>query len=129
MSMRLILCTLAVISTALICLPDTDAQTFRVRGLFIPFSSYDHDPFVKESVLERMSPSRFDRGEGGTWGESFADQVAMWTSLQDPDFILNILAAYLEVFTLENPRGERREILISPVPPNKRVRIPESLLR
>ena len=39
------------------------------------------------------------------------------------------LNTYLEVFTLENPRGERREILIPPVPPNKRIQIQESLLK
>ena len=39
------------------------------------------------------------------------------------------LNTYLEVFTLENPRGERREILIPPVPPDKRLHIAEDLLR
>lgn len=39
------------------------------------------------------------------------------------------LNAYAEVFTLENPRGERREIVVPPVPRDKSVLIPESLLR
>src|SRR5262245_7713068 len=38
------------------------------------------------------------------------------------------LNAYLEVFTLDNPRGERREILISPLPPDKRIPIPDDLM-
>jgi hypothetical protein len=38
------------------------------------------------------------------------------------------LNTYLEVFTLDNPRGERREILIPPVPPDNRLRIAEDLL-
>jgi hypothetical protein len=36
--------------------------------------------------------------------------------------------AYLEVFTLDNPQGERREILISPLPPDKRIPIPDDLI-
>jgi hypothetical protein len=39
------------------------------------------------------------------------------------------LNAYLEVFTLDNPRGARREILIPPVPPDKHLHIAEDLLR
>jgi hypothetical protein len=39
------------------------------------------------------------------------------------------LNAYMEVFTLENPQGERREIVIPPVPPDKRLPIPEDLLK
>ncbi len=63
MSIRLILCTLAIISTVLIGLPVTDAQTFPGKGPFVPVSSYDDDPFANESVVERMSASRFNRGE------------------------------------------------------------------
>ena len=36
--------------------------------------------------------------------------------------------AYMEVFTLDNSWGERREILIPPVPPDKRVSIPDDLI-
>jgi len=36
--------------------------------------------------------------------------------------------AYLEVFTLDNPRGERREIVIPPVPPDKRIHIPDDVI-
>ncbi len=36
--------------------------------------------------------------------------------------------AYMQVFTLNNPRGERREIIIPPVPPSKRIRIAEDLI-
>ena len=39
------------------------------------------------------------------------------------------LNAYMEVFTSGNPRGERREILISPLPPNKQLRVSDDLLR
>jgi hypothetical protein len=39
------------------------------------------------------------------------------------------LNAYMEVFTLDNPKGERREILIPPVPPDKSIPIAEDLLR
>jgi hypothetical protein len=35
----------------------------------------------------------------------------------------------VEVFRPENPRGERREILIPPVPPVKQLRIAEDLLK
>lgn len=38
------------------------------------------------------------------------------------------LNAYLEVFTLENPRGQRREIMIPPIPPDKHVSIPDDIL-
>ncbi len=38
------------------------------------------------------------------------------------------LNSYLEVFTPENPHGERREILISPLPPDKRISIPGDIL-
>jgi hypothetical protein len=37
--------------------------------------------------------------------------------------------AYMEVFTPDNPRGERREILISPLPPDKRIPIPNDILK
>ncbi len=36
--------------------------------------------------------------------------------------------AYMEVFTLDNPRGERREIVIPPLPPEKRIRISDDLI-
>jgi hypothetical protein len=39
------------------------------------------------------------------------------------------LNTYLEVFTPENPRGERREILIPPVPPDQRIPIADNLLK
>jgi hypothetical protein len=39
------------------------------------------------------------------------------------------LNAWMEVFTLDNPQGERREILISPIPPAKRLRISDDLLK
>ncbi|MFN7948220.1 MAG: hypothetical protein U0Z53_22915 [Blastocatellia bacterium] len=39
------------------------------------------------------------------------------------------LNAHLEIFTLDNPRGERREILIPPVPPDKSLRLAEDLIR
>jgi hypothetical protein len=38
------------------------------------------------------------------------------------------LNAHMEVFTLDNPKGERREILIPPVPPGKRPHISNDLL-
>ena len=38
------------------------------------------------------------------------------------------LNSYLEVFTPENPRGQRRVILIPPVPPDKRLHIAEDLI-
>lgn len=38
------------------------------------------------------------------------------------------LNTYMEVFTLDNPRGERREIMIPPVPPDKRIVIPKDII-
>lgn len=38
------------------------------------------------------------------------------------------LNTWMEVFTLDNPRGERREVMIPPVPPNKRISIPSDIL-
>jgi hypothetical protein len=38
------------------------------------------------------------------------------------------LNAHMEVFTLDKPQGERREILIPPVPPNKRIAIQNDLI-
>lgn len=38
------------------------------------------------------------------------------------------LNSYLEVFTPENPLGQRREILISPLPADKRISIPGDIL-
>lgn len=38
------------------------------------------------------------------------------------------LNAYMEVFTLDNPLGERHEILIPPVPPGKRIPIPDDIV-
>jgi hypothetical protein len=35
------------------------------------------------------------------------------------------LEAYMEVFTLDDPSGERREIVIPPVPPDRRMPIPD----
>ncbi len=38
------------------------------------------------------------------------------------------LNAYMEVFTLDKPEGERHEILIPPIPPNKRIAIQNDLI-
>jgi hypothetical protein len=38
------------------------------------------------------------------------------------------LNVYMEVFSLDNPRGERREIIIPPVPPDSRIPIPDDIL-
>ncbi|HWQ35118.1 MAG TPA: hypothetical protein VNQ79_19890 [Blastocatellia bacterium] len=38
------------------------------------------------------------------------------------------LNTWMEVFTLDNPRGERREILLSPLPPDKLISIPDNLI-
>jgi len=35
----------------------------------------------------------------------------------------------MEVFTLDNPLGGRHEIVIPPVPPSKRIRISDDLLK
>jgi hypothetical protein len=39
------------------------------------------------------------------------------------------LNAYMEVFTPGNPRGQRHEIIISPLPPNQQIRVSDDLLR
>src|SRR5215468_2177279 len=73
---RLIICQLMILATALMSLPVSQAQTLTIsdRGpdkrptpnpgpMWI--SSYEDDPFVMESLVERMAPSRFDLGEDG----------------------------------------------------------------
>ena len=65
MSKRLILCAFAMLAIALMSLPVLQAQTAPVRGFFKLISSYDDDPFVEDSVVERMAPSRFGEGEDG----------------------------------------------------------------
>src|SRR5262245_21815363 len=74
MSKRLTLCAFATLAIALISLPALQAQTSividRDRGLPrrpILISSYDDDPFVEDSIIERMAPSRFDRSEDGRY--------------------------------------------------------------
>jgi len=62
---RLILCQLTILAVALASLPVSQAQTSPARGLFIPISSYDDDPFVADSVVERLNRLRFDLGEDG----------------------------------------------------------------
>lgn len=39
------------------------------------------------------------------------------------------LNTYMEVFTLDKPQGERREIMLSPIPPAKQLRLSEELLK
>jgi hypothetical protein len=74
MSKRLILCAFATLAIALISLPVLQAQSSIVieRDRDLPqrpmrISSYDDDPFVADSVIELMSPSRFDRSEDGRY--------------------------------------------------------------
>ncbi|GEM_PF-1879959 len=62
---RLILCQLTILAVALAALPVSQAQTAPARGFFIPISSYDDDPFVADSVVERLNRWRFDPGEDG----------------------------------------------------------------
>jgi hypothetical protein len=62
---RLILCQLTILAVALAALPVSQAQMAPARGLFIPISSYDDDPFVADSVIERLNRWRFDPGEDG----------------------------------------------------------------
>jgi hypothetical protein len=62
---RLILCQLTMLAVALAALPVPQAQTSPARGLFVPISSHDDDPFVAESVVERLNRSRFDPGKDG----------------------------------------------------------------
>jgi hypothetical protein len=62
---RLILCQLTILAVALAALPVSQAQTAPDRGLFIPISSYDDDPFVADSVVERLNRWRFDPGKDG----------------------------------------------------------------
>jgi hypothetical protein len=52
-----------MLAVALAALPVSQAQTSPARGLFIPISSYDDDPFVADSVIERLNRWRFDPGE------------------------------------------------------------------
>lgn len=41
----------------------------------------------------------------------------------------NDINPWMEVFTLDNPRGERREVVIPPAPPSKRIAISDELLK
>ncbi len=65
MSKRLILCAFATLAIALMSLPVLQAQTTPGRGLFRLISSYDDDPFVEDSVVERLARSRFGQDENG----------------------------------------------------------------
>jgi hypothetical protein len=62
---RTILCQLTILALMLASLPVSRAQTVPLRGVFIPISSYDDDPFVADSIVERMHRLRFDLGEDG----------------------------------------------------------------
>jgi len=65
MSKRLILWGFAMPAIALMSLSVLQAQTIPARGFFKLISSYDDDPFVADSIVERMSPSRFGEDEDG----------------------------------------------------------------
>ncbi len=65
MSKRLILCAFAMLTIALMSLPILQAQTAPGRGLFKLISSYDDDPHVADSVVERMAAARFGEAEDG----------------------------------------------------------------
>jgi hypothetical protein len=65
MSKRLILCAFAMLAIALMSLPVLQAQTAPGRGFFKLISSYDDDPFVADSVVERLADSRFGKDENG----------------------------------------------------------------
>jgi hypothetical protein len=65
MSKRLILCAFAMFAIALMSLSGLQAQTIPSRGFFKLISSYDDDPFVADSIIERMTPSRFGEDEDG----------------------------------------------------------------
>jgi len=69
---RLILYKLTILAIALASLPVSQAQTLTIpdrgegrRPVPMRISSYEDDPFARESIVRRMDPSRFDLGEGG----------------------------------------------------------------
>lgn len=65
MSKRLIFCAFATIAVALMSLPVLRAQTAPGRVFFKLISSYDDDPFVEDSIVERLPHSRFGQDENG----------------------------------------------------------------
>jgi hypothetical protein len=67
-----------------------------------------------------------------------AQSGALLAIVRRPDGLLTVearimrgagLKPYMEVFTLDNPLGERREIVIPTLPPDKRIRISRDLLK
>jgi hypothetical protein len=65
MKKRLILCQSIILAVALTSLPVSHAQTSALADLFIQISSYQDDPFVRDSIIERMDGSGFEPLEGG----------------------------------------------------------------
>ena len=69
---RLILCKLMTLAIVLAGLPVSQAQSSAKpdrdeakRPHPVRISSHEDDPFVRESIVRRMDPSRFDLGEDG----------------------------------------------------------------
>lgn len=65
MSRRLILCKSMILAMALMSLPVSQAQTSDVDDSSIQISSYQDDPFVRDSNIKRMDGSGFELFEGG----------------------------------------------------------------
>ncbi|NOT62884.1 MAG: hypothetical protein HOP19_21965 [Acidobacteria bacterium] len=111
---------------------------FRASGML---SDY-HAPLMTDEQTELL-PDVFAQAQALTQLNQAArlrldDHGAPLALVRQPDGRVSVAArvlrgaglnTWMEVFTPEHPQGERREILISPLPPNPRIRIAEELLK
>lgn len=65
MSKRLLLCAGALLTLALLNLPVSKAQSIPARGVSIPISSYQDDPYVRDADIKRMDAPKFGQGVDG----------------------------------------------------------------
>jgi hypothetical protein len=125
---------------------DADAQplenhgvlVFDTSGLLIDFNaplpSDDNASLIPDVLAQARALAKLGQAEQLRLGE----RGAPLSLVRKPDGQWTVeahvlrgdgLNAWMEVFTLDNPRGERREILRSPLPPDKRIPIPDDLLK
>ncbi len=121
-----------------ILLDNQGILVFRANGTLANY----HSPLPPDD-LASLLPDAFSQAQAtamlGQASQLSLDQHGAPLSLvRGPDGQLTVesrvmrgegINAYMEVFTLDNPRGQRREIVLPPVPPNKRIPISDDLLK